>query len=147
MIVNKSVGITRLIMIICAFLFTLPTLCAAESPPDIAGKEWAQDLGHNFWLVMVAKSADNSFESIAHYRFCFYRNQNLGICNEILPSPSGRYAILQLSKTGEIVFFDTRIGNLEHIADGSTGLLRQVLWDDNEQGAKYGVGVSSEQLQ
>jgi len=116
---------------------------AGETPPPVEGLESARSLGHDFWLITVAQSVQNSFESIGHFRHCYYQRKDLGGCNNMSPSPSGKFAVYQVSVTGLVMFFDAHSGQSIEITHSFPGLLRAVTWSEAQRHVTFMAGSSS----
>jgi hypothetical protein len=127
--------------VIAVWLLALSlTACASSRPPSVKGLEASQSLGHGFWLVTVAESFDGSFESIGHFGYCYYYTKNLGRCDRMSPSPSGKFAIYQQAASGLVMFFDARTGRSEQITASFPGLLGPATWRESNQSVEFKAG-------
>ena len=116
------------------FLLILGSLSivAACAQPSGEGIEEIQNRGHDFWLVTVAQQNLSGFEAIGHFRHCYFASRDFGQCDEIFPSPSGKYAIYQNGPTGLVMLFDAAAGTSEKITDSSVGLVRSAAWSESK---------------
>jgi hypothetical protein len=128
----------RFIMV-CLLTLSLQA-CADSRPPSVPGLEDAESLGHGFWLIVVAEETPGGAEAVGHFGYCYYKSQNLGQCDRLSPSPSGKFAIYQQANTGFVLFFDTRTGKSTPIT--SSGLLGEASWQEQAQVVQFNAGES-----
>ena len=117
---------------------------ATDAPPQVKGLESAQNLGHDFWLLVIAEPSSSTFESIGHFEHCYFEQQDLGPCHKLSPSPSGRFAVFQRAETGLIMFFNARTRKSEVVISKFPGLLRAVTWSESSRQVTFLVGPSSD---
>ena len=90
--------------------------------------ESLRSLGYDFWFVGVAVKGASSFEGISHFRHCYYREKDLGGCNNLSPSPLGKLAIFQESSSGQIFLFDTSSGKSTQLTRMFPGVMSSAAW-------------------
>ncbi|MBP1475394.1 hypothetical protein J7I44_13860 [Frateuria sp. MAH-13] len=114
--------------------------CASSRPPSVNGLEASQSLGHGFWLITAAENVEGSFESVGHFSYCYYNTLNLGHCDRMSPSPSGKFAIYQQAASGLVMFFNARTGQSKQITATFPGLLGQATWQEPNQRVEFKAG-------
>ena len=113
---------------------------ASIGQPHVQGLETSTDLGHGFWLVTLAQKVTGGFESIGHFRHCYYNERDLGQCNLLSPAPSGDLAVFQESASGNIFLFTTSSGTSTKLTDAFPGLMQSASWDSKASQVTVSVG-------
>jgi len=117
---------------------------ADEIPPPVKGLEFAQNLGHEFWLLTIAEPSASTFEAVGHFRHCYFKQQDLGVCHTLSPSPSGLFAVYQRADTASVMFFDSRGTKSEvTITSSAPGILRSVYWSEPQHRVSFDVAPPS----
>jgi hypothetical protein len=124
-----------------AWLLAMASLLPAlASATPHRSEESRTSLGHGYSVVMKAEEVRGGFESIAHYRYCFHRRQNLGQCERMFVSPSGRFALFQLGPGGGLMQFDVKSRRTAVVAATPQGLVRAATWDEPARQVTYTLG-------
>lgn len=87
-------------------------------------------VGHGFREVAVSVPSMSQFESVAHYKHLYYRNQFLADNGNYSISTSGRYAAYHYEETMEL--FDSQCRSIAPIAHGLTTTTR-FEWSPDEE--------------
>jgi hypothetical protein len=77
--------------------------------------ERSENLGFGFRRVTLAKAVNTSFESVGHFQYLYYHDQQLSGVGECSISPSGKFAIYQDGSSGNLFLFrrtDRRVNPL-----------------------------------
>jgi hypothetical protein len=79
----------------------------SQSPLGVPDEvELTRDVGSGFRMVIKSlPTGPGAFESVAQYHYLFYKDIELGQYDSYSVAPSGKYALLQDSPTGDIVLF------------------------------------------
>jgi len=139
---TQALGATLLATVLLTVSLVL-AVPASEVQPTVDGLEYAQSLSHGFWLVMVAQRVEGGFESVAHHQHCYYEQRDLGICNRLFVSPSGRFALYDRPETALVSFFDAQAAESATAAPKNTGFLWSVTWSESEGLVSFTAGGSS----
>jgi hypothetical protein len=106
--------------------------CASAGPrPD--GLISKNSAGHGFWVVLKQLNVQGGFESIGYFSHCYHNQLDLGQCDIVLPSPSGRLAIYQKASTGQVMLYSARSGVSTLLAELSPRKLRSAAWNSGEE--------------
>jgi hypothetical protein len=101
--------------------------------------ELTRDVGSGFRMVIKAlPTGPGAFESVAQYHYLFYKDIELGQCDSDSVAPSGKYALLQDSPTGDIVLFASATTQRRVVAKFSGSLARDYIWREGLQEATIG---------
>jgi hypothetical protein len=115
------------IVIIISLLFAAQTIAG-----DLIEIERVKELGGGLRIEDHAEVSNSTFESIAHYRYLFYKDKKLGHCGYFEFSSSKRYALYQEGISGELFVFDTKSKKNKKISNGFDGLVKKIKWSDDE---------------
>jgi hypothetical protein len=124
---------------LCPFLMVI-ALAGCSQGPAVKGLESSRSLGHGYWLVTVATPVQGGFESVGHFSHCYYKNQDLGQCDRMSPSPSGKFAIYQQANTGLVMIFDAGVGQSKNVTNSFPGLLGSVNWQEGAGRGQFKAG-------
>jgi hypothetical protein len=115
------------------YIVLLISLFATQS---IAGElieiEGVKELGGGLRFEDHAEVSNSTFESIAHYRYLFYKDTKLGHCGFIEFSSSKKYVLYQEGISGELFVFDTESKTNKKVSKGFDGLVKEIKWSDDE---------------
>jgi len=104
--------------------------------PSMAGEliavENVKDLGAGLRLEDHAEVSNSTFESVAHYRYLFYKDTELGRCGFFEFSPSKNILLYQEDNSGLIYIFDTQNKKNIRVNDVFDGLVKSVNWEERE---------------
>ena len=128
-------------------LLTLSIIaCATKNySSHVKGLESSRALGHGFWLAVVAENVEGGFEATGHFGYCYYKDRNLGRCDRMSPSPSGRLSVYQEAASGHIYLFDVRTSKSTSLTSTFPGLMRSASWQEAE--TKVAVQVGTEEAE
>jgi hypothetical protein len=121
-------------------LFIIAAFAGCSQGPAVKGLESSRSLGHGYWLVTVAAPVQGVFESVGHFSHCYYNNQDLGQCDRMSPSPSGKFAIYQRANTGLVMIFDAGAGQSSNVTNSFPGLLGPVNWQESDGRGQFKAG-------
>ena len=71
----------------------------------LAGVEQRNPRGRGFCEATLQVSGDFGFESVGHFKHCFYKDRDFGQCESMSVAPSGSVALWQEASTGSVVAF------------------------------------------
>jgi hypothetical protein len=90
--------------------------------------ERTTDLGFGFRRVVMVKPVKGGFESIGHFEYLYYGNQQLCQVGACSISPSGKYAIYQDGPSGELFLFRRGEEKLTRLTTHFIGLAESFTW-------------------
>src|SRR6266446_10567329 len=109
-------------------LVSLTALVYCASMPTI---ESTEDLGFGFHHDVVAESTTNSFESIGHFDYLFYRKRKLSQTDKFAVAPSGSAVVYQDGPSGNIFMFRRKDGEIMPLARTFVGLVERFEWHED----------------
>ena len=113
---------------------------AFEARTSVRTVESTRALGHGFSVVVVAEPVSVEFESVGHFSYCFYRKLDLGRCDRLFASPTGKFALYQVASTGLVMQFDSRLRRSTTVTPHFLGLLESATWDEPKRIVAFTVG-------
>jgi len=93
--------------------------------------ESTEDLGFGFHHDVVAESTTNSFESIGHFDYLFYRKRKLSQTDKFAVAPSGSAVVYQDGPSGNIFMFRRKDGEIMPLARTFVGLVERFEWHED----------------
>ncbi len=93
--------------------------------------ERIEDLGFGFRRVLLAKPSGSNFESIGHWEYLYYRDQELCLLGECSVSPSGSYVIFQDGRSGNLFLYRRADGRQTQLTSQFVALVKRFDWDEN----------------
>ena len=94
-----------------------------------SGVEMTRDVGFGFRLVIrSAPAGPGEFESTGQYGYLFYKDRELGQSESYSVSPSGNYALFQMSPTGDVVLFTAGTAQRRVVVEFFGSRVLQYVW-------------------
>jgi hypothetical protein len=108
-------------------LLALVTAAQAQNAP--LGVERVRDLGFGFRRVLIVEqNPPNTFESVGHFEYLFYRGRKLSQANEAAIAPSGKSIIYQDGPSGNIFLFRRTDGSITQLTKKFPDLVNRYTW-------------------
>jgi hypothetical protein len=128
----------RMFSVAC-FILLAGTSAASAEPPQAT--ETSKDVGFGFREVLRdVPNPPGAFEGIGHFRFLYYRDQQLSQFDTYSIAPSGRYAVFQDGPSGDIVLFVTKSRNLRVLQKYPGALVKRYTWEKGERTVVLEIG-------
>jgi hypothetical protein len=106
---------------------------AVASAGPTGATETSRDVGFGFReVVRDEPNPPGAFEAVGHFRFLYYRDQQLSQFDIYSIAPSGRYAVFQDGPSGDIVLFVTKSRNRRVLQKYPGALVTRFTWDNGE---------------
>jgi hypothetical protein len=86
------------------------------------------DLGDGYDAAMIAKPSNASFESIGHWEYLRYKEEELCLLGHYDLSPDKRFVAFQESNTGKLFLLDKKKHSRVELVAEFPGLVRQFDW-------------------
>jgi hypothetical protein len=104
---------------------------ASAAPPVTT--ETSRDVGFGFREVLRDEpNPPGAFEAVGHFRFLYYRDQQLSQFDIYSIAPTGRYAVFQDGPSGDIVLFVTKSRNRRVLRKYPGALVTRLTWEHGE---------------
>ncbi len=113
-------------------LMTALTVAACAHDVQL-GVERTRNLGFSFRRVIIAEqNPPNTFESVGHFEYLFYRSHKLARLDDCLVAPSGAAIVYQEASSGNIFVFRRADGQTTQLTKKFPGLANQFVWHEAE---------------
>ncbi len=117
-------------MLLCA-----SSLAGAEPRQDA---ETGRDLGFGFREVFRSQTnPPGGFEGVGHFRFLYYRNEQLSQFNTYSIAPTGRYVVFQDGPSGDIVLFTAASQKRRVLQQHPGARVRRYTWKEGERAVVF----------
>jgi hypothetical protein len=100
----------------------------------------SKDLGHGFSVGTYQQSIQGGFESVGYFSHCVFKSQDLGQCESLFPSPSGKFAVYQDATTGFVMFFNASSGKNTQVTSSYQGPLDSATWQEEKARVDFIIG-------
>ena len=127
-------------------LVLLAAASVASAGPTVA-TETSRDVGFGFReVVRDEPNPSGAFEAVGHFRFLYYRDQQLSQFDSYSIAPSGRYAVFQDGPSGDILLFVTKSRNRRVLHKYPGALVTRFTWDKGEHAVVMEFGSQAKPI-
>ena len=130
--------IRGLCSVACFMVLAGASATGAETP---RATESSKDVGFGFREVLRNEvMPPSAFEAVGHFRFLYYRDQQLSQFDTYSISPSGRYAAFQDGPSGDIVLFVAKSRSRRVVRKYPGALVERYTWEKGERTIVFDFG-------
>lgn len=86
-----------------------------------------------FYSETISEPSSSSFESIAHYKYCFHNERKLSKCGFISVSPDSKHALIQESESGNLYVYNSQLNTKVWLTNDFIGLVDSVSWQEDKK--------------